>query len=159
MDKKRELKGENIEGFGMFEKTIFVLLILLLAAVIYFMFYYVGKCESFECFKDSMEKCKKIKYVNEEPEASWSYFVKGKAGDLCETEVKLLLAKEGELGIDELVGYEMSCYYQLGTGTYPEKDLSVCHGRLKEELQQIIIDKLHAYIIENLGKIGEGINE
>ena len=69
------------------------------------------------------------------------------------------LAKEGELGIDRLEGYEMSCFYDRGQGVYPEDDLSKCHGRLKEELQGIIINKLHTYVIENLGKIEEGIDK
>ena len=72
--------------------------------------------------------------------------------------VKLLQAKRGELGIDRLAGYEMECNYPDGVGTYPEKDLEKCHGKLREELQQIIIEKLHAYIIENLGKIDRELN-
>ena len=42
--------------------------------------------------------------------------------------------------------------YPKGIPIYPEKDLSKCHGRLKEELQAIIINKLHTYIIENIGE-------
>jgi hypothetical protein len=53
----------------------------------------------------------------------------------------------------------MTCYYPLGTAAYAEKDLSKCHGLLKEELQTIIINKLHAYILENLGKVEEGLEK
>ena len=52
----------------------------------------------------------------------------------------------------------MSCFYDFGIAEYPEKDLSKCHGRLKEELQRIVIEKLHSHILENLGKIEAGLD-
>ena len=53
----------------------------------------------------------------------------------------------------------MNCYYPPGTAAYPERDLSMCHGRLKEELQGIIITKLHTYIIDNLGKLDDELSK
>ena len=53
--------------------------------------------------------------------------------------------------------YDMDCALIYGRFIYPEKDLNNCHGRLKEEMQAIIIKKLHNYIIDNLGTIGEGL--
>jgi hypothetical protein len=158
---KKEVKEKLDFGSlrkGLFDKIIVVLIILVVGGLIYLAGFYTEKCEGFECFKETMEKCAPVYYVNEETEASWGYEIKGLSGSLCEVEVKLLLAKQGELGIDSLVGEKMSCFYPKGLGVYPEEDLSVCHGRLKEDLQQIIINKLHAYIIENLGKIDKEIN-
>jgi hypothetical protein len=31
--------------------------------------------------------------------------------------------------------------------------MSFCHGKLKEDLQGLVIEKLHGYIIKNLGDI------
>ena len=45
-----------------------------------------------------------------------------------------------------------------GLIVYPEKDLGVCHGRLKEELQGIIIKRLHTYIVDNIGEIDETLD-
>jgi hypothetical protein len=106
-----------------------------------------------------MTKCKRASFVNEQTEASWGYEIKGKADNQCTIEVTLLLAKKGELRISEIVGDSMICSYKIGTATYAEKDLSVCHGLLKEELQTLIINKLHAYILENLGQVAEGLEQ
>ena len=139
--------------------TVIVALVIIGGLAAYFSFSYFHKCENFSCFQEAMQKCAKAEYINEELEASWKYDILGARGNECEVNVKLLLAKEGELGIDRLEGYEMSCFYDRGQGVYPEDDLSKCHGRLKEELQGIIINKLHTYVIENLGKIEEGIDK
>ncbi|MCX8158980.1 MAG: hypothetical protein N3D20_01665 [Candidatus Pacearchaeota archaeon] len=133
--------------------------LIILSVAIYTSFIYTPKCEIMECFKEYMEKCSKATYINEEQEASWRYEILGSEGKTCKIRVKILLAKEGELGIDKLVGKEMICYYPLGVYTYPERDLSKCHGLLKEEIQDIIINKLHKYLIENLGKVAEGLNK
>ena len=37
----------------------------------------------------------------------------------------------------------------------PVENLGLCHGLLKEGLQDLIIKKMHTYIIENMGKINE----
>lgn len=139
------------------DSALIILIFLLISTVFYIMLLHVSKCRSFECFKSAMEKCKRVKYINEQTEASWGYEIKGKEDDLCKIEVTLLLAKKGELEVDKLVGYSMDCFYPEGEGTYPEKDLEVCHGSLKEGLQEIIIKKLHTYLIENLGEVDEAL--
>ena len=135
--------------------AVLVILILSLTALVLFQ---KENCETYECFQKNMKKCLPALYLNSEPQADWRYEIKGITTEGCEVKVKLLQAKQGELGIDKLQGYEMSCFYPLGTAAYPERDLSACHGRLKEELQGIIIEKLHTHILENLGKIDEGLN-
>ena len=47
----------------------------------------------------------------------------------------------------------MKCLLPLGNINAPEGDISKCSGELKEEMQSLIIQKLHAYILDNLGKI------
>jgi hypothetical protein len=72
--------------------------------------------------------------------------------------VTLLQAKKGDLGLDKLAGYSMICSYPVGVTNYPEKDLGACTGRLKEELQGILIKKLYAYILANLGQVNESLH-
>jgi len=115
-------------------------------------------CENFSCFKENMKRCSVAEYVNEDTDATWTYKILGSSGRDCIVSVKLSQAKKGDLGIAELEGLEMECAYTTGTADYPEKDLTKCHGRLKEELQEIIIEKLHTVIIENLGAIDTGLN-
>jgi len=131
--------------------------VIVLCIAVYLSFIYVPKCEDIECFQSYMTKCSKATYIDEEPEASWGYEIIGAEGTDCAINVKMLLAKKGELGIEKLEGHDMKCYYPIGTFAYPERDLSKCHGLLKEEIQEIIINKLHTYLIENFGKFNESL--
>lgn len=136
---------------------IFISLVIIAGIV---MFYGVKTCEGYECFRENMNRCKSnVVYINEEPEASWRYTILGKENNECDIKVELVLAKEGSLGINKLQNQEMVCSYPIGTVVYPEKDLEKCHGILKENLQKMIIDKLQAYIIENLGSYDAALNK
>jgi len=161
----RTHRGSFLESSQHYVKRHFkIIAIVALCIVIlvsaYFLFLYKPKtCTTPECFLTAMQSCSKKIYINDEPEASWEYQIKGVENGQCKVNVKLLLAKQGELGIDKLVGIDMDCSYPSGVSTYPEKDLNKCHGLLKEELQNIIINKLHSYIIENLGQIKEELTK
>jgi len=56
-------------------------------------------------------------------------------------------------------GKEMVCYLPLGTITSPQGNLANCHGLLKEEMQSLIINRLHNYIVNNLGQISEELTK
>ena len=60
--------------------------------------------------------------------------------------------------MEKLSGFNMVCTFPEGISTYPERDIERCHGRLKEELQKIVINRLHKYLIENLGEIEENLD-
>jgi hypothetical protein len=135
-----------------------VLIILIAAVLVYLLFFNYKICTDYTCFSETMSACRRAVYINEEPQASWQYTIQGMSDGSCNVDVKLLNAKKGELGLEKIVGYDMSCFYPTGTAAYPEKDLSLCHGRLKEEFQAITIERLHTLVIENLGKLGAGIN-
>lgn len=126
---------------------------------IYLSFFYTPQCQNYDCWKEYMTKCRRASFVSEQTEASWGYKIKGIMDGQCNVDVTLLLAKKGELGITDLVGSKMTCSFPIGQATYAEKDLSVCQGILKENLQTIIINKLHAYILENLGQVAEGLEK
>lgn len=115
-------------------------------------------CSGYECFQENMRRCTKATYINEGQKATWRYDILGGQGGECLINVKMLQAKEESFSLKELSGLEMECSYPKGIGVYPEKDLTKCHGRLKEELQTIIIEKLHTHIINNLGKIDKSLN-
>jgi len=161
---KRGMNGRFLEIIyytkRYFKKIAAIALVIVVLISLYFIFFYKNKtCETPDCFLNAMKDCEKSSYINDEPEAAWEYKIKGIENNECKVSVKLLLAKQGELGIDKLVGLEMHCYYPKGVSAYPEKNLNKCHGLLKEELQVIIINKLHSYILENLGQIKEGLTK
>ena len=134
-----------------------IVLLILIGVGVYFYYFHNNLCRDFECFQSEMRKCSQATYISEEPEASWLYTIKGLEGGECVVNVELIQAKKGDLGIDNLAGYSMDCSYPKGIATYPEKQIENCHGRLKEELQGIIIKKLHTHILQNLGKIDESL--
>jgi len=113
------------------------------------------KCLNIECFKENMLICKPAHYINEDPQASWEYNIIEEKNNKCNIKVTLINAKEGELGLKNYNGKSMICSYGYGIFAYPEKNLGLCHGELKEGMQTILIDKLYNQIIKNLGEIRE----
>jgi hypothetical protein len=115
------------------------------------------ECLGYECFKSHMIDCSRATYINDDPEASWVYKILGKTVDGCAIDVKLLQAKQGGLNLRDLEQQSMTCIYPLGVAAYPDKDMSLCSGKLKESLQNIIIEKLHKYIINNIGDLKDAL--
>lgn len=137
---------------------IFVFVALVFAVIaIRLTFFYTPTCHSFECFQQNMKNCEEAIYFNDDVEATWRYEILGIENNECDIDVKLLQPKQGELGIDRLSGFEMTCSFPRGVATYPERFLDRCRGRLKEEFQAIVINKLHSYILENIGEIDESV--
>lgn len=144
------------------ERTIYLIIaitvvtILLIASISYVMFFKKRTCGDMACFQKASVSCLRYQYINEDNVATWKYEILGKSGNDCKIRVTLVSAREGELGINRLAGEKMDCYTQ-GAISYPEKDLRKCHGVLKEDLLYIIINKLHSYIINNLGQLDESL--
>lgn len=132
-----------------------ILAVASIAVALYFTFLSPIKCDSYTCFQTNMAQCNKATYINEDPEASWRYTIIGEQGNDCVIDVVLLQAKRGDLELDNLRGESMTCRYPVGIVTYPDSDIGVCTGKLKEELQGIIIKKLYSYILDNLGSLND----
>lgn len=140
--------------------VIFAVLLVGLSFAVYMTFFFTQRCESFECFSEKLSECEQgYTYLNDDRQASWLYEIKGASRDgrECIINVELLQAKEGELNLRDIEGLDMDCYYGKGMVVYPEKDITKCHGKLKEGIQDLIIKKLHTYLLENLEDIGKGI--
>ena len=152
-----------MEEVGFFSRNgvrafIGIAFIIVVGIAVYLTFYKTPACNTYECFKTHMTECSKASYVNEQPEASWGYDIVGKQDTSCQVEVTLLQAKKGDLGIDRLNGQTMMCIYPAGVSVYPEKNLDVCSGKLKENLQGLLIKKLYTYILDNLGEFNKSLN-
>jgi len=120
---------------------------------------YAEKCETKECFYSHLAYCKSASWNNDAPEATWGYAIKGEAEGKCEVEAKLLLLKKGKVEIERLEGKSMKCLLPLGVTALPGENLEYCTGQLKEEMQDLIIKRMHSYILENLGKINEEVTK
>lgn len=133
------------------------LVILIIALVIftgYFLFFHERQCNTAECFVDAMKNCRPVSWIRADDQASWLYIIKSSAkNDACKIEVKLLEVKQGTIDSEKLQGESMICTMQKGETRFPEKEISKCSGVLKEDLQDLIIQRMHNYLLENVGEI------
>jgi len=153
---KKKLSGK--EQLKVLKQRTIIAMVVLIAALIVFLFWlfflHAKPCADTDCFFDAVEKCKKVSWIKEDAQATWVYTIKGSAeNNTCEVEVELVKMKEGTIDSEKLQGKAMTCEVLKGEVAYPEKDTSRCTGPLKEELQDIIIQRLHSYILENVGEV------
>jgi hypothetical protein len=132
-----------------------VLILVVLFTAVYFTFFFAYKCDSEECFLAKQESCKRATYTNEINDVSWFYHIKGKKGNSCKILVKISNINEGTIEQEKLEKKEMNCFLEIGDTTSPEAEIEKCTGGLREDLQEMIIKKLHQYVLDNLGEIGE----
>lgn len=140
-------------------KIIFIVFIIVLVAAVFFTFIYVPKCGDIACWEYKLQKCSKAVYFVDKTDVVWDYKIIGKSGDSCNVNVKVLEIKKGLTTAKTLEGKDMNCLLPLGVITDPESNPNLCNGILKEEMQGIIINKLHQYILQNVGSIGKELTE
>jgi hypothetical protein len=159
MDKRGGSILDNISGKrGSTIIWVLVFLIIIVTVIaVYFTFIFAYTCNDITCFKSHQEKCVKTDFINDVPDTTWRYHINGKEEGKCEIEVEIVRIKDGTLDKKRLEGKSMTCLIPLGSTISPESDTTKCSGELKEELQSLIIQKLHQYILDNLGEIDEGL--
>jgi hypothetical protein len=126
--------------------------IALILYILWFAFFSYKECTNWECFNDRLVGCSKTKFIGGS-KMILEYTIRGDSEGLCEVDVELL---QGELNNQEQKKIEftkMSCNLPLGVLMLPESNIGNCHGELKEGLQDIIIKKLHTYLVQNVGQI------
>ena len=135
-------------------KIIFIVAILLLLASIYIKFFYIKECaqENTNCFNVALARCDKATFSNYGADSAWYYKIEGKKGDNCIVFVENINFKTSIEAL-KLKDKGMRCTLPLGVITVPESNIDLCHGLLKEALQDLIIEKMHLYIVQNLGNI------
>ncbi len=146
------------EHYSRMQKRVGLAVLILLGFLIlfsgYFLFIYAKPVLNTEDFGNAMINCNHVSWIKEDAQASWLYTIKGNAqGDACDIEVKLLKMKQGTLDSEKLQGMKMLCVQGKGDTQFPEKDISKCSGELKEQLQELIIQRMHNYILDNFGEI------
>jgi hypothetical protein len=134
-----------------------VFFVAVISFFVYLFFFDSKDCLDLTCYRERMGLCKKTFYIHDDEQAVWLYKIIGENKGQCQINVRLLSAKQGELGIDKLEGMSMDCFFPVGEVNYPEQKLDNCHGRLKEEFQSRIITKLHNVILENLKGFQENL--
>ena len=132
-----------------------VLAFVILIAALYLTLFYTPKCQNLACWEDKLVNCKKASFEKDSMGIIWNYKILGEKDGKCVVNVKVIEIKEGLLKVKVLEGKSMVCLLPLGVKMNPESDPSLCTGKLKEEMQTIIIEKLHEYILKNVGNIGD----
>ncbi len=134
-----------------------ILVVILIGLVVsgYYLYSSINRCNSQECFYNSLADCRKTIYIADSPETTLEYEILGISRGKCDVNVRMLEIKRGSTELSVLENQEMVCSLQLDLIVDPEKDLKNCHGILKEEIQNIIIQRMHSQIVENIGKVSE----
>ncbi len=132
-----------------------VIILVGLGFLYYFMIYgSVTECGDFACYQEYLMSCKKSFLVIEDDNYVYRYEILSKNGNsYCNVDVRLMRVKDGGDDAESLEGLNMICKVNKFEDIRPEKDMLACSGRLREELQEIIIDRLHNQILNNLGQI------
>jgi hypothetical protein len=136
-------------------KIIFIVLILILIIfLVYILFIKSKNCKNEECFFNSLKSCKKTYFLNEDSQYSWAYFISKQASaDSCEVKVRLMSIKKNSIDLRVLQNKEMTCIIPKKKADFPEKDISKCSGVLKENLQDLIIQRMYDYLLTNVQEI------
>ena len=143
-------------------KSVVILLIVIViiaAAAVFVTFFYYPKCGNLACWESKMINCRHAQYINDDPDIAWQYKILGKSGGKCIVNVEVLKVKQGLTKVIVMENKDMDCEIPIGLITPPEADPTICHGILKEEMQTLIIEKLHQYILANVGVIGEELGK
>ena len=136
-----------------------LLIIIVLAAALYFSFMFTPKCQNLACWETKLKSWSRASFINEPIDVTWKYKINGKQDSTCKVEVTAVDIKRGLKKTEALEGKSMSCYLALGAVVVPEANPNLCNGRLKEEMQGLIIEKLHEYIISNIGTINKELTQ
>ncbi len=158
----------NATGFlerqGYSKKSIMIAIVMVIILLIIFVFWMLifktKNCNDESCYADAISSCKKVSFNKEDAQAVWRYTILGDiGGDVCKIRVELLRMKEGTIDAEVLQGKGMICNVMKSDYQNPEKDMKLCSGPLKEELQDIIIQRMHNYILKNLGEVKESFSD
>ena len=140
-------------------RGIVISIVIVLAIVVFLTFFYQPRCDNITCWNTKLSECDRAIYINNPLDVTWEYKINGEKDGRCEVEVTALQIKRGLRKTEILEGKSMTCFLPLGSTTAPESNPNLCTGKLKEEMQNLIIIKLHEYIIQNVGQISDALSE
>ncbi|MDH3324328.1 MAG: hypothetical protein OEL89_01695 [Candidatus Peregrinibacteria bacterium] len=134
------------------KRVLFLVLFLVLSISSWFLVFNYTECTSWECFNSHLESCDRADFIGG-TDMIFEYVIKGGFGSDCEVGVQLLQGELNSRDSVKLEKQEMTCMLPKGVVMIPESDIGNCHGLLKEGLQDLVIKKLHTYLVQNLGNI------
>jgi hypothetical protein len=147
---RRKINMKVISGF--------VIILLFVLGIVFggILFLSPDTCYDESCFNNAMIDCDRVIWLRMDAEADWLYEIVGDEKEYCKIEVELKKIKKGKVDLEGLEGEGMICEIEKKSSVNPEEVISQCSGKLKEDLQEIIIQRMHDYLLENLGEVQEG---
>jgi transketolase len=142
-------------GFKKRDWIVILLIIFLLAISIILGFFFKQECKSKDCFIQNMVDCKKSYFNYEQQNMTWGYDIRGSSNSDCIIDATVSEVRLNVEVAQKIEGKKMRCTIpkNIAGSFMPEAKLQYCHGILKEELQDLIIEKMHLYIMQNIGQI------
>lgn len=129
-----------------------IIALILLILVIYFFIIKEENCKNDKfCFLTNLRNCEKSIYEDEE----WFYRIEGKYKSNCIVYVKNInLYGVNVEYANAIKGKDMKCHIPLNkAGMFmPHEDLDYCSGNLKEATLDMMVKKMHQYIIQHIGE-------
>lgn len=161
MDKEGDIGSKSAKvAPKSYKKSIYIALIILILGVggyfAYSFFYTAKECGDYRCYTESLDNCRKVWFTRESDKYVWRYEILNSMDKFtCNVDVRLLKIKEGASRAEKLEGQNMVCQIKKTTTLLPEEDMLICTGPLRERLQEVIIDRMHNYLLENLEQVRE----
>jgi len=118
--------------------------------------FHFKKCGDKMCFYTELKDCQRARFI-QDGNMTFEYKILGLSKGECEINVKLLDAALPNSDLRKIKSKEMICHLPFRVLMQPESDISLCSGELKEAFQDLIINKLHVYIVKNLGEINSDL--
>ncbi|MDH3324330.1 MAG: hypothetical protein OEL89_01705 [Candidatus Peregrinibacteria bacterium] len=144
-------RASNVYIFNR-KKFYYLLFIIFLFGIVWSVFFSYKECVNLECFNSHLESCDRARFIGG-TDMIFEYAIKGESDFGCEIGIQLLQGSLNDQDSIKLENQKMTCILPKGVVMAPESDIGNCHGLLKEGLQDLVIKKLHTYLVQNLGKL------
>ena len=133
--------------------SIILIVLVIIIWAIWKIFFSYTICNDWNCFNFHLENCNRARFIGESNGLVFEYTIRSDSNNICKVNVELLQGELNNQDSIKLENQEMICSLPKGVVTTPESDIGNCHGLLKEGLQDLIIEKLYTYLVQNLGRI------
>ena len=146
----KKIKGKNYKRY--IGAGIAVLLLLGYIFLFWSNYFYFRNCQNTVCFSDYLKNCCSARFVTSGT-MQFEYKILGIQDKQCAVYVSLIKGDLTNADSQKIIGTSMICLLPKGMITSPEAEMDSCHGILKEGLQDLIIGKMHNYIVQNIGDV------
>jgi len=160
--KKRIKKssGTHESEFNQFytKNSVFISIVVIILGVasLFYIGFFSGtvECGDVACYQEYLLSCKQSYLFNEDDNYVYRYEILGaNTVSYCNVDVRLIKVKGGSDDSQSLEGLNMECMINRFEDVLPEKDMLACDGKLRQELQEIIIDRMHNQILRNIKQV------